>query len=151
MTTGSPYEAGILQAVSEGRKIEWLLSAGPWTVHDVSAVLRKYQLVVHDDGSIGKADVERFDYALALALASPVEHVRTKALRARALLVDIRQHLARIDSERADEAAREQARQALYAWQAWLNEAIVATRYELKRLNPNSSASAGKRAGVKSA
>lgn len=130
-----PYEAGILQVISEGMPLDTILEQGPWTVNDVSQVLRKYQFVVFEDGSVGRAEVERFDHVLALAMASPVQHVKTKALRAQAMLRDLKRWVQVAEAERATEAARERARHAVMEWQKWLGEAQVEARDELKRLN----------------
>lgn len=135
-------EAAILRAIAAGRTMDELLSFGPWTVIEVASTLRKYKLIADENGNISKTNGTH-DYTLIAALRSPQQHVRTKALRAQALLRDLAKELYVADAERDLEVKRDKARQALHAWDEWLKEQRAEVRQQLRRLNPNARINKG--------
>lgn len=133
----SPYEKSILSMIAAGYRLDDMVDAGAWTVHDVMATLRRHGLTADDTGRIQKARSAP-DPVIELALHSPSQHVRTKALRAVALLKDLAVDLAKEQEQRDEEAERARQRQSVNQWLEWLKAAQAEARIELRRLNPNS-------------
>jgi hypothetical protein len=142
MTGATPTarETEILRAIHAGRTMDEILAFGAWTLNDVTATIRKFSLTVSENGKIEQAG-DGTDSVIAIALRSPSQTVRNQALRAQALLKELRRHVAVAAAERADETARARARKSVEEWIAFLTSARQAARAELRNLNVNSKRS----------
>ncbi|MCE7008752.1 hypothetical protein LWC34_38965 [Kibdelosporangium philippinense] len=135
------HELAILATISSGMGIDEILASGPWSLTEVTSVMRRHGLVTTSNGQVIRDGLPLAQLRTAVG-ESPSPFVRQQAERAHAQLLALGKAIAMQTARDSSDDVRREQRHALQSWLEWLRAAQSGARDELDRLRASSPRSA---------